>query len=185
MKCETCGTEYKVLRDQDDNLLRHICACEAVQPCHQCKRGKVNHAQLTRAGEVANYACAKHGSPDAVEWSAPDTNKPSAGRVAAEAIVDGKLKVNGKKAPKASELVTPKAPPKSPYGKLKEKVRLYEATCAKCVETLLTSRTTHCCPNCGVPMELNDLGGAASVDGAYIDSGPRGTSTSRFLANNG
>lgn len=176
MKCEKCGAEYKVIRDQDDHPIRRLCPCEVLQPCHQCKRGKVNHAQLTHTGDVANYACAKHGSPDAAAWPPPGADKPSPGRVAAEAIVDGKLKAAGKASPKGSELVAAKAPPKHPYGRLKGKMPLYEAACAKCPRVMLTSLPSPFCPGCGTPMTVGDIGGAASVDGVYGDSGPRGTS---------
>lgn len=176
MNCEKCGAEYKVLRDQDDNPIRRLCPCEVLQPCHQCKRGKVNHAQLTRTGEVAAYACAKHGSADAAEWPPPGDDKPSAGRVAAEAMVDGKLKAHGKGAPKGSELVPAKPAPKHPFGKLKNKVPLYDARCGPCEIAVLTTLEAHHCHNCGQLMTLHPIGAAAYVDGVYSDSGPRGTS---------
>lgn len=186
MQCEKCGTEYKVLRDQDDNPIRRLCPCEVLQPCHQCKRGRVNHAQLTRTGEVAAYACAKHGSPDAADWPPPGADKPSAGRVAAEAIVEGKLKAAGKAAPKGSELVKPPAPPKSIHGRLKSSVPLHEARCAKCRRMLLTTLPASFCPGCGAPMVYEPIkgpattssvpGGTAEIDGVYSDTGPRGTS---------
>ncbi len=175
MNCEKCGAEYKVLRDQDDNPIRRLCPCEVLQPCHQCKRGKVNHAQLTRTGQVAAYACAKHGSPDAASWPPPGEDKPSLGRIAAEAMVDGKLKAHGKGATKGSELVSAKPAPKHPFGKLKNKRPLYDARCGPCEIAVLTTFEAHHCHNCGQLMTLHPLGAEAYVDGVYSDSGPRGT----------
>ena len=95
--------------------------------------------------------------------------------MAAEAVVDGKLKASGKSAPKGSDLVPAKSLPKKPYGKLKNKVPLYDARCTPCEVSVLTSLEAHHCHNCGQLMTLHNIGGAAYVDGVYSDSGPRGT----------
>lgn len=177
MKCDKCGADYKVLRDQDDQPIRALCVCEIGHPCHQCKRGKVNHALLSRSGEVAEYACSKHGSPDATDWAVPESRAPSPGRAAAEAIVEGKMKAHGKAASKSSALVPTKAPPRNPLGRLKERLPLVEGRCEPCERVLLRTATSTeiTCPACAQPMKVSDLGGAAFVDGVYGDSGPRGT----------
>lgn len=190
MKCEKCGAEYKVIRDQDDNPIRRLCPCEVLQPCHQCKRGKVNHAQLTRTGDVANYACAKHGSPDAAEWPPPggEVRAPSPGRLAAEAIVDGQLKAQGKPTSRAKSDLVGEAPKNDKTtDKIKGKLRMHEAHCAKCPRVMLTCLPATFCPGCGTPMTYKAVAGTVTVqghedapiqvDGFYTGGpGPRGSS---------
>lgn len=193
MNCEKCGAEYKVLRDQDDNPIRRLCPCEVLQPCHQCKRGKVNHAQLTRTGEVANYACAKHGSADAAEWPPPGANPPSHGRAVAEALVDSRLKAEGKTARPKSELVRDEPKESKTINKIDKtgdglsRLPMHEAHCAKCPRVMLTCLPATFCPGCGTKMEYKAVKGTITVRGAedapiQVDgfytggTGPRGTS---------
>lgn len=170
MNCEKCGAEYKVLRDQDDNPIRRLCPCEVLQPCHQCKRGKVNHAQLTRTGEVANYACAKHGSTDAAEWPPPGSDKPSPGRVAAEAIVDGRLKAEGKPVSRAKSDLVREAPESGKTtDKINGKLPMHEAHCTKCPRVMLTCLPATYCPGCGTLMTYKKVAGTVTVKG-YEDT---------------
>lgn len=184
MKCDKCGTEYKLIRDQDDNLIRRICPCEVTQTCHQCKRGKVNHAQLTSTGHVANYACAKHGSPDAVDWLPPNIDIPSPKRSTKEVPKNDEPKTAHSSA-KNSESKTTQHTPKNPHGKLQSPLPLREAHCEKCRRVLLTTLSASYCPGCGMPMVYRPItgtetipdtpGGTAEIDGVYYETGPFGT----------
>lgn len=170
MQCAKCGSEYIVVRDENDDLLRRLCPCEVGQACQGCKRGKVTHALLTRTGEVTGYACEKHGSPEAATWLPPSA-APTPGRAAAQALLEGKLKVRAKKdAPAAPEA------PRQPYGRIKQKVELFAASCSTCPRKFLTSLAAPFCAGCGTRLTLSESPSGTYLDGVFVESGPRGTS---------
>lgn len=76
--CSKCGTEYKVLKDLDDTRYRRPCACEADEPCADCKRGRVTHVILAGDGSP-RFACSKHGLDEAADWE-PAAPKASPGK---------------------------------------------------------------------------------------------------------
>lgn len=181
MNCPKCGAEYKVLRDEDDTRYRRLCPCEVLNDCHRCKRGKVTHALLTRTGEVSEYACSKHGSPDASDWLPLGAPPVSKGRALAEEAVAAKLKgIAEAKAParegkRATEPKKEPSPPASPHGLLTEELPLRDAQCAPCSLRLLTSLSTPHCPQCGRAMSTLDLE-RACLDFAESTHGPNGAS---------
>ena len=172
MKCEKCSTEYTVLRSEEGALYRNICACEVLNPCHKCKRNKINHVTLTRTGDTVEFGCKKHGVADAASWpapgDAPEKKEPSAGRRVAEAMVDAKLKAKG-------QTLKPVTPSKPLHGVINEPLALRQARCGGCTIDVVTTRVEHCCPNCGKQMAMSAIENAR-IDYYGIEHGPNGTS---------
>lgn len=132
MRCAKCGAEYSVLRDDDDNLYRRLCACEAAKACYACKN-KVVAALLDRAGQVVKYACAKHGNEDTKQWfSSPEKSKAKA------------------PSPEKSKVA-------APNGVKAMNVALFHCACSCGVRTLSTTQTIRC-GACGTKVNGSELG---------------------------
>lgn len=156
--CEGCGAEHVLLRDEDDDLYRRVCVCEAKLPCLQkgCKQLVVG-ARLDRSGEVRKCFCAKHAGLDEVAgWLSPALPEPTP-------VVKQEKEKKERKEKKDS----------SPNDVTKLNVPLFAMTC--CGRTVVSTRHTfHCC-ECdqtlrGAPIEKGEM------DGVFVRHGPTGTS---------
>jgi len=158
MNCEKCGTERALLRDDDDNLYRRICPCEINATCHGCARGKVVAALLDRAGDVAKYSCAKHGSEDIRTWvtlAEMPRDKP-------------KKEEKGEKKEKEVRAAHRVKAPDSPNDVKKSDLPLYEGIC--CVRPIVSVTSQFPCPKCGKTVSGARLEGG-TMDGFYLNHG--------------
>ena len=160
MSCPKCGSDLPILRDDDDNLYRRLCPCEATEPCFACARGKVVVALLDRAGEVSKLACSKHGNEDSRTWLSQIHQEKKSTPEKVE------KKDKGEKPEKRN--VRPPAEKGSPNDVKRDNLPIYAGQC--CGKNILSTHDRFKCPHCSKSVQGSLLKGG-SMDGFYLTHG--------------
>jgi hypothetical protein len=186
--CPSCGFAYTIHRDADGTYYRPACPCEQKQPCHQCKRGRVTHAVLSRTHEVSYLACKRHG---VTEESLPlDEPLEDPLLVAAQELKEAAQEFRqASEAPAVTreakrETVRSKAQRAVDPGVVWVDQTLKAFRCTKCQVPGLTSAPIACCPGCGAsvtfgseehPIEIGTVEGPNGLGLVITSRLPGGT----------